>query len=184
MFVVFQNGFQSLHFHPINHSVLTTQTHVEKPHSVVDLLSLFSNAKTYQTRCTRFDNGSKTAAATSGQSNLAKAASNPRENRDSRLMQRFLDTQTSPPQTGDRRVCTATPREAACKTDRQTDITAIIVVVVIKELTYIHNLCRLYTVENVEFMLLTASLRTSCFKTIENHLTESVTKTMWLIYCF
>jgi len=46
MIVVFQQGIQRLHLHSLKHVILTTQTDVEEPHQIVNLLRLFSDTET------------------------------------------------------------------------------------------------------------------------------------------
>jgi len=48
MFVVFEHGFQCSELLVAQHAVLTTDTDVEEPHPIVDLLCLFSDAETHQ----------------------------------------------------------------------------------------------------------------------------------------
>jgi len=48
MVVVSQHGLQCLHLPVLSHAVLTTQTDVEEPHQIVDLLCLLSDAETCQ----------------------------------------------------------------------------------------------------------------------------------------
>jgi len=48
VFVVIQHGLQRFHPPLVKQAVLTTQTDVEEPHQIVDLMRLFSDAETHQ----------------------------------------------------------------------------------------------------------------------------------------